>query len=198
MHTHSHNRSILYLCSAVWLERQEGEVANNGWHISCFRRSIIRSDLKGVMTGHVQADRQNETCFSLGFLLEGETAASLLLCMSHLCKWDPQRPTPTQTAETTYSFIRQLEHMQGEATWSHLLFDSWQIMNRLAMQQSCLLSTPLVHVGWILFAINKKGINLTFLNLYSVHWKSLVVSLWWPVFGFPDIIFPSEKVIVVQ
>lgn len=76
------------------------------------------------MNGHVRADRQNETCFSLGFLLEGETAASLLLCMSHLCKWDPQRPTPTQTAETTLSFIRQLEHMQGEATWSHLLFDS--------------------------------------------------------------------------
>lgn len=29
-------------------------------------------------------------------------------------------------------------------------------MNRLATQHSCLLSTPLVHVGCMLFAINKK------------------------------------------
>lgn len=144
------------------------------------------------MNGHVRADRQNQTCFSLGFLLEGGTAASLLLCMSHLCKWDPQRPTPTQTAETTLSFIRQLEHMQGEATWSHLLFDSWQIMNKLAMQHSCLLSKALFHVDWMFFVINKRGILQRLLNLFSVHCKSLVVSLWWPAFGFQDIIFPSE------
>lgn len=75
------------------------------------------------MNGHVRADGRNQTRLSLGLLLEGETAASLLLCMSHLCKWDPQRATPTQAAETTLSFIRQLEHMQGEATWSRPLFD---------------------------------------------------------------------------
>lgn len=141
------------------------------------------------MTGHVRADRQNETCFSLGFLLEGKTAASLLLCMSHLCKWDPQRATPTQTAETTCSFIRLLEHMQGEATWSHLLFDSWQIMNRLAKQQSCLLSTPLVHVGWMLFAVNKKGnqsfiIKFVFSSLEIFGSVLMMTCFWLPGYKF--------------
>lgn len=141
------------------------------------------------MTGHVRADRQNETCFSLGFLLECKTAASLLLCMSHLCKWDPQRATPTQTAETTCSFIRQLEHMQGEATWSHLLFDSWQIMDRLAKQQSCLLSTPLVHVGWMLFAVNKKGnqsfiIKFVFSTLEIFGSVLMMTCFWLPGYKF--------------
>lgn len=94
-HMHACNHSILHLCSGRQFEWEETKLCRGE------RPGIIQSQLNEGMNGHVQAHTLETHTSSLCF----NSTTCLLLYMTHLSKWDPQRLTPTQTTRTTHSFI---------------------------------------------------------------------------------------------
>lgn len=167
-----------------------GEAANNGWHISRFWRSIIQSDLNGG-NEWTRASRPTEpNMLFLRISARRSNSSESVALHESLVQMGPTK-TNTNTDSWDNTLIHQA--IRAHAGWGYL--ESSLILFLTNYEQagsSCLLSKPLLHVEWMIFAINKRGIHHILLNLFSVQCKSSIVSSQWPAFGFLDIIFPSE------